>query len=410
MPDILILHSAGNRTLAATLASDLEAQGFSAGYDHGLIGRQTAPEETARRIDDASAVIALWTRDSVANEGMRAGAATAQSLGKLISVRMSDIAVSKLPASLLEASVFLLVEHAKLYSALKEMIALHPPRPAPEPEPEPAPAPDPEPTDVAEAIPAAPASCEPEADAVAPPPLGHPETGTVPPPAPDLAPAPAASASVAEASGAAPEAYKRRAEAQAVPKLAKEAAERPRLPERPRAQVQAGKLVENVPRYMRTGTPSVVEVRLSRKDTEALTAGLEGEVHKHDIQTTPAMTVTLQAPEGGFIIQSLSRETQWIDGSAHAKLGLLSQADFGCWKWIVTPLGSGMRRLDIVAAAKTSEGGVQAETPMPEQVVHVQVRVNYMRAFKEVGQWAAVAAAGGLVAEYAATLFKLVVR
>ena len=333
---------------------------------------------------------------------MRAGAATAQSLGKLISVRMSDIAVSELPAGLLEASVFLLVEHGKLYSALKEMIALHPPRPAPEP------APDPEPADVAEAIPAAPASCEPEAEAVAlAPPPGQQDTGAAPPPAPDLAPA---SASETEASGSALESYKRRAEAQTVPKLAKESAERPRLPEQPRAQVQAGKLVENVPRYMRTGVASVVEVRLSRKDTEALTAGLQGEVHKHDIQTTPAMTVTLQAPEGGFIIQSLSRETQWIDGSSHAKLGLLSQADLGCWKWIVTPLGSGMRRLDIVAAAKTSEGGVQAETPMPEQVVHVQVRVNYSQAFKELAQWAAVAAAGGLVAEYATTLFKLVVR
>ena len=136
---------------------------------------------------------------------------------------------------------------------------------------------------------------------------------------------------------------------------------------------------------MRTGAASIVEVRLSRKDTEALTAGLKGEVHKHDIQTTPAMTVTLQAPEGGFIIQRRSRETQWIDGSSHAKLGLLSQADFRCSKWIVTPLGSGMRRLDIVAAAKTSEGGVQAETPMPEQIVHVQVRVNYLASIQGTG-------------------------
>lgn len=399
MPDILILHSAGNRTLAATLASDLEAQGFSAGCGHGLIGHQTSPGEIARRIDEASAVIALWTRDSVANERMRAGAATAQSLGKLISVRMSDIAVSELPESLLEASVFLLVEHGKLYSALKEMIALHPPRPAPEPAPEPAPA------DEAEASPAVPASDQPQAATLALPPRARQEPSAAP--QPDLAPAPA---SEAEASGAAPESYKRRAEAQAVPRLAKEPAERPRLPEEARAQVQAGKLVENVPQVMRTGVASMVEVRLSRRDSEALTAGLRGEVRKHDIQTTPAMTVTLQAPEGGFIIQSLSRETQWIDGSAHAKLGLLGQADHGCWKWIVTPLGSGMRRLDIVAAAKTSEGGVQAETPMPEQVVHVQVRVNYSRAFKELGQWAAVAAAGGLVAEYATTLFKLVVR
>jgi hypothetical protein len=399
MPDILILHSAGNRTLAAALASDLEAQGFSAGDGHGLIGRQTSPGEIAARVGEASAVIALWTRDSVANERMRAGAVSAQSLGKLISVRMSDIAVSELPASLLQGSVFLLVEHGKLYSALKEMIALHPPRPAPEPAHELAPA------DEAEASPAVPASDEPQAATLALPPRARQEPGAAP--QPDLAPAPA---SKAEASRAASAPLKRQEEMQAVPRLAKEFAERLKLPEEPRAQVQAGKLVENVPRYMRTGVASVVEVRLSRKDTEALTVGLQGEVHKHDILTTPAMTVTLQAPEGGFIIQSLSRETQWIDGSSHAKLGLLSQADLGCWKWIVTPLGSGMRRLDIVAAAKTSEGGVQAETPMPEQVVHVQVRVNYLRAFKELGQWAAVAAAGGLVAEYATTLFKLVAR
>ena len=38
MPTILILDSAGNRTLAAALASDLEAQGFSAGTTTALSG------------------------------------------------------------------------------------------------------------------------------------------------------------------------------------------------------------------------------------------------------------------------------------------------------------------------------------------------------------------------------------
>ena len=76
----------------------------------------------------------------------------------------------------------------------------------------------------------------------------------------------------------------------------------------------------------------------------------------------------------------------------------------------MTPLQRGTRRLHIVAAAKTSDGGVQAETPLPEQIVEVRVRVNYAQTFKELGQWAAVAAAGGLVAEYATTLFKLVAR
>ena len=176
----------------------------------------------------------------------------------------------------------------------------------------------------------------------------------------------------------------------------------------PEAQVTPGKLVENVPRFMRAGVPVEVEVRLSREESQALMAGLKGEVHRHSIQTTPAMTVTLQAPDGGFTIQGLSRETQWIDGSYRTQLGLLNQADYGAWKWIVTPLSSGKRRLNIVAAAKISGGGgVQAEAALPEQIVEVKVKVNYLRAIGGLIKWAAVAAAGGLVAEYAATIVKL---
>ena len=289
----------------------------------------------------------LWTRNATASERVCDEAAIAQDFGKLVSVRIPELAASELPAGFWQSSIFLLTDREKLYRALRNSSS---------------------------------------------------------PKAPRAAPAPAAAS---ESSRPAPESAKRRSETLAAPALSKESAERYRLPEEPAAQVQAGKLVENVPRVMRTGIASEVEVRLSREDTEALIAGLKGQVHKHNILTTPAMTVTLQAPDGGFQIQSLSRETQWIDGSYGAKLGLLGQPDYGCWKWIVTPQESGTRRLNIVAAAKTSDGGVQAETPLPEQIVQVKVRINYLRTFKEFSQWLMVAAAGGLVAEYATTVFKL---
>jgi TIR domain len=350
--DILILHSTRDRALAAGLAADFKAQGFTAGYDQGLIKRQNSQDETAARLRQATAVVVIWTSDSVASELVRADAGMAQDLGKLICVRVPDLAASRLPAGFWQARIFVLTERQALFRALREVIGDEaPPRAAPAPAPSRAPAQDL------------------RRDAL--------------------------------------QSLRRRTESLDMPVQAKEASAQSRMPEAPDAQVKAGKLVENVPRIMRAGVGVEVEVRLSREETEALMAGLKGEVHRHNIMTTPAMTVTLQAPDGGFTIQSLSRETQWIDGSYSTQLGLLSQADYGCWKWIVTPLSSGKRRLNIVAAAKTSSGGVQAETPLPEQIVEVKVRVNYVRAIGGLVKWAAAAAAGGLVAEYASTLVKL---
>jgi hypothetical protein len=170
-----------------------------------------------------------------------------------------------------------------------------------------------------------------------------------------------------------------------------------------------GVLIENVPRLMRSRVSETVEVRISREDTEALMTGVKGKTHKHDIITTSAMTVSLQAPDGGFAIQSLSRETQWIDGGHKTQLGLVGQANYGCWKWIVTPLQRGTYCLNIVAAAKTAnEEGIEAETLLPEQVIQVRVRVNYIQTTKQVGQWLVIGAAGGLVAEYANDFVNLI--
>jgi hypothetical protein len=368
--DILILHSTRDRALAAALAADFKATGFTAGYDQGLIKRQSSPEETAARLREARAVVAIWTHDSVASELVRAEAGKAQELGKLISVRVPELAQSALPAGFWPNRVFVLNDRQPLYRAIRDMNAAQAPRGAPAP------------MAAGDAKRAALQSLKRRTEA-----LDMPVSASAP------APAPARETSLRSLAAAAQEAAIFGPAAAAAPE--------------PAPEVQPGKLVENVPRFMRAGVPVEVEVRLSRRETEALIAGLGGDVRWHDIMTTPAMTVTLQAPMGGFTIQALSRETQWIDGGQKAQLGLLGQAEYGAWKWIVTPVSAGRRKLNIVAAAKTSGGGIQAETPLPEQIVEVKVRVNYVRAFGGLVKWLAVAAAGGLVAEYASTLLKL---
>jgi len=181
------------------------------------------------------------------------------------------------------------------------------------------------------------------------------------------------------------------------------------VPSQAAERAQPGKLFENIPRLMRAQIPLTVEVRISQANSDAMLQGFAGDVQRHDVLTTRAMTVSLQSPDGGFAIQNLSRETQWIDGSHRQQLGLLSQENYGSWKWIVTPLQRGEYKLNIIAAAKTSdEGGLQAEIPFPEQVVEVRVRVNYYENVKAFGQWLLVGAAGGLVAEYAPKLIKLI--
>jgi hypothetical protein len=160
---------------------------------------------------------------------------------------------------------------------------------------------------------------------------------------------------------------------------------------------------------MRAKNPIETEVRISRADLPQLTERMSGEVQKHAIQTTRAMTVTLQSPDGSFSIQNLSRETQFIDGSHLQQLGLLAQHQlFGCWKWIVTPLRSGKHVLNIVIAARTRDaGGIEAETPLPAQIIPVSVHINYYENAKQAAVWLAIGAAGGVVSNYAPKLLTM---
>ncbi len=172
----------------------------------------------------------------------------------------------------------------------------------------------------------------------------------------------------------------------------------PRRRPSPSAMIDAGQLVENIPRLMRVAMPVTVEVRIAKSDVKALAEGLEGggAAYHHEVQVTKAMSVRLRTPEGGFYIETTSPETQWIDNA----LGLMAD-DYASWRWAVTPTQRGRRRLQLVVSARTvGADGMVAETALPDQVIDVRVRTNYGRAIKKLAGWTAAAVVGGLLARF----------
>ena len=153
---------------------------------------------------------------------------------------------------------------------------------------------------------------------------------------------------------------------------------------------------------MRVAIPATVEVRIARDKVEALGEGMQGHapVQRHDLFITKAMTVKLKAPDGGFWIETASPETQWIENT----LGLLHD-DFASWRWTVTPRERGPKRLQLVVSARTvGTDGLAAETPLPDQIITVKVRVNYKKAFKKFGGWVIAALIGGAISTLGGTM------
>ncbi len=150
---------------------------------------------------------------------------------------------------------------------------------------------------------------------------------------------------------------------------------------------------------MRVDVPVTVEVRIARGDREGLETGMAGggRVRRHDLVVTEAMTVQLRAPAGGFHIESLSPQTQWLDRNSRH----IGDSDFGSWRWSVRPTRRGKNRLQLVVSARTvDERGLVAEAGLPDRVFDISVRINYRKTAARVGGWAIAAVIGGVLARY----------
>lgn len=162
--------------------------------------------------------------------------------------------------------------------------------------------------------------------------------------------------------------------------------------------IEAGHLIENIPRRMRASVPVVVEARIARADVKALAEGLAGggAAFRHEIVVTKAMSVRLRAPDGGFVIENRSPETQWIENVLS-----FGSDDYASWRWTVTPRARGRRQLQLIVSARTvGADGMTAETALPDQVVDVKISINYARTAARWAGWGAAALIGALLAKF----------
>jgi hypothetical protein len=173
--------------------------------------------------------------------------------------------------------------------------------------------------------------------------------------------------------------------------------------------VKFGKLVERIPRSMREGRAETIEVRIAREATDALLNGLEGRgsPRSHKIAVTRAMSLYLRAPDGGFMIEPLAPETQWI----FDRPSFLDSEPFGRWRWRVMPTQRGRRRLQLVAAARSvDENGMIGDTALPEQVIEVRVRINWGRWLGKAVLWTVLAVIGGVLTQAAMVGWEMFLR
>ncbi len=169
-------------------------------------------------------------------------------------------------------------------------------------------------------------------------------------------------------------------------------------------QLVTNVLAKNVPRRMRAQVPADVEVRLAKADALALIESLDRTFNPNENPIAPTLSVKLRAPDGGFIIDGASRETQWIGSSADPG------SDFAQWHWSVTPLKSGRHRLQMLMSARTVEAsGQSSDLMLPDQVVEISVATNYGRVFARAATWMTIAVIGGVAARFGDRLYDPVV-
>lgn len=128
---------------------------------------------------------------------------------------------------------------------------------------------------------------------------------------------------------------------------------------------------------MRLGAPAPAQVRIAREKIDGLMQLLmAGRVQpRPDAAVAHALTVRLQAPDGGFWIEAASPETQWVEAAPSQH-----QDEPISWRWTVTPQRRGRRRLQLLVAARSiGRDGIGAEAAPPDRMIDVAVLGNPVR-------------------------------
>ena len=173
-------------------------------------------------------------------------------------------------------------------------------------------------------------------------------------------------------------------------------------------EISAAELSDSIPSTMRLAVPQTVEVRLTRPGAELARHQVSGAgiPFHHQVSITRTVAARLRAPSGGFAIEPLSPETQWVE----SRSGLMHDG-ITTWRWVVTPLKSGKGALNLSVSSRAVDlDGIVAETALPDQVLEVKVRSNPALAARRAGGWLAVLAIGAALGRFGGSLVELLRR
>jgi hypothetical protein len=132
------------------------------------------------------------------------------------------------------------------------------------------------------------------------------------------------------------------------------------------------KSLENIPRKARAGVPQQARISISREEA-GLIFGQLSRRPQQPVGTEAAcraVTVRLTAPEGAFVIEALTHETQWL---ACRPAGEAS----GNWAWTAVPAAPGSHGLKVsISARDLDASGPGAMIALPDQTIKVRVGGN----------------------------------
>jgi len=158
-----------------------------------------------------------------------------------------------------------------------------------------------------------------------------------------------------------------------------------------------GPLVESIPRRMRERVAVTGEVRITRDKIEALMQALTSATpHRPGVPLVRTLCVRLRAPNGGFAIETMTPETQWIESNANPV-----HDDTALWRWTIVPQRRGRGRLLLTLSARTiGADALSAENAPPDRMIDVRVRANFARRCARFTAFIATLAAGALLGRF----------
>ncbi len=90
MPDVFLSYSRDDQATARRFAQGFERAGFSVWWDQTLNAGEAYDEVTEKALEDAKAVVVLWSKKSVASRWVRAEATQADRSGTLVPAMIED--------------------------------------------------------------------------------------------------------------------------------------------------------------------------------------------------------------------------------------------------------------------------------------------------------------------------------